>query len=111
MSISGTWSRSMETSVEGEEISLSCIELVPATLESLDEARESREGNTGVLFECVTVWGCGCGCLSSEVAEEVEEFRDFDVMLPLQRGQVCLIFSQGSTQFLWNSCLGKQQSK
>ena len=52
-----------------------------------------------------------CLCRSSDVVvvtteEEVEVFRDLEVvMFPLQSGQVCLIFSQGSTQFLWNSCL------
>ena len=66
------------------------------------------DGEIGVVTELVLM--CRCLCLSSVVVvvvavEEEEWFRDFEVMLPLQSGQVCLILSHGSTQFLWNSCL------
>ena len=39
---------------------------------------------------------------------DVVEFPSSLVMLSLQSGHVCLIFSQGSTQFLWNSWLEEE---
>ena len=96
--------------LERSLISCSCATVASDTLdESLEEARELEDGEIGVVTELLRALRC-CRLRRSSVAtveeeEVVEECRDFRVMFPLHRGHVCLIFSQGSTQFLWNSCL------
>lgn len=64
--------------------------------ESEEEVRELIEGESGVVGEC-EVAVCGVRCSSVARTSEAE---DFSVMLFLHSGQVCLSFSQGSTQFL-----------
>lgn len=67
----------------------------------VEEVREFLEGDNGgevVILTVTVVSLCAIVCDSSVV-----------VILYLQSGQVCLSFSQGSTQFLWNSCLNIEQ--